>query len=77
MVSARVGAVCESEKEGEAGAKPHHNERLHCVTHNFNTFRDMRHEFVCLTEAEATLHSHIQYLHHLYHTFTVLLCVEH
>lgn len=36
--SVNVGAECESEKELEAGAKPHHKQCLHCMTHNFIKF---------------------------------------
>lgn len=36
--SVNVGAECESEKEVEAGAKPHHKQCLHCMTHNFIKF---------------------------------------
>lgn len=33
-VHVKVGAECESEKEEESGAKPHHKQSLHCVTHS-------------------------------------------
>lgn len=35
----RVVSVRKTEKEGVAGGKPHHKQRLHCVTHNFIGFR--------------------------------------
>lgn len=54
-----VGAECESKKEGEAGAKPHHKRHLHCVTHNFIKFHGVHHS-VCLPEAEpVTTESYI------------------
>lgn len=41
VVGVNVGAECESEKEGEAGVKPHHKKRLRCMTHNFIKLHDM------------------------------------
>lgn len=70
MVSMNVGADCETEKEGEAGAKPHHKQCLHCMTHNFTRSHDLQRSVCVSSEAEAMTTE--PYYNYIIYTYSVL-----